>query len=247
MKKVLVEGHRGFRAEYPENTLISYEAAMELGVDAIEFDVHLTADKVPVLMHYGNAFRTCGVDCELKDMTLEEVKQLEPICVDKFGDRFKGMGITVPTLEELLQLCHDKYPHITLGVKIKSYTEETVDLTVELLKKYGFFDTCFFYAFNGRIIKYIKTQYNGYTMGYPDFRMKEEFDDDTYSYYDEIGLDMKLVRSELIDFYLQKGLPIHMYCADTVEDVELCLSKGASLITANDPRPLLKILKERNQ
>ena len=247
MKKVLVEGHRGFRAEYPQNTLISFDAAMKLGVDAIEFDVHLTADKIPVLMHDYNALRTCGVDRELKDMTLAEVKKLEPACINEFGDRFVGQGITVPTLEELLQLCREKYPHIILGVEIKSYTEETVDLTVELLKKYGFFDTCCFYAFNGRIIKYIKTRYNGRTMGYPDFRMKEEFDEDTYSYYDEIGLDMKLVHSELVDFYLQKGLPIHMYCADTPEDVQRCLDKGASLITANDPRPLMKILKERNK
>lgn len=247
MKKVLVEGHRGFRTEYPENTLISFEAAIQLGVDVIEFDVHLTSDKVPVLMHDYNALRTCGVDREIKDMTLAEVKRLEPVCTNVFGDRFKGQGITVPTLEELLKLCREKYPHILLGVEIKTYTEENVDLTVALLKKYGFFDTAYFYAFNGRIIKYIKTKYNGRTLGYADFRMKEDFEEDTYSYYDEFGIDMKLVRSELIDFYQKKGWPMHMYCADTPEDVQLCLDKGASLITANDPRPLMKMLKERSE
>jgi len=54
MKKILVEGHRGFCAKYPENTMISFQAALEMGVDAIEFDVWLTADKVPVLIHDGN-------------------------------------------------------------------------------------------------------------------------------------------------------------------------------------------------
>ena len=97
-----------------------------------------------------------------------------------------------------------------------------------------------FYAFNGRILRYLKEKYNARTMGYPDFQMQEF---DGYDCYDEIGLSMRVVRSEICDVYLQKGLPIHMYCADTEEDVRLCIEKGASLITANDPRSLLKILK----
>ena len=75
MKNIIVEGHRGFCARYPENTMPSFEAALELGVDAIEFDVWLTADKVPMLMHDGNAYRTCGVDKHLRDMTCEEAKE----------------------------------------------------------------------------------------------------------------------------------------------------------------------------
>ena len=39
MNRVLEEGHRGYCARYPENTLVSYRAALEAGVDAMEFDV----------------------------------------------------------------------------------------------------------------------------------------------------------------------------------------------------------------
>ncbi len=240
-KNILIEGHRGFCAEYPENTLPSFEAALLLGVDAIEFDVWLTSDKVPVLMHDGNALRTCGVNKHLRDMTLEEAKRLDAGYAQKFGDKFIGKGIEVPTLEELLKLCAEKRPDIILGVEIKEYTEENVDLTVELLKKYGKFDTCYFYAFHAPTVKYLKTKYNGRVMGYPDFQMAE-FESDSYSYYDEMGLSMKLVKSELIDFYMNKGYPVHMYCADNEADVKLCIEKGASLITANDPRPLMKVL-----
>ena len=241
MKKIVVEGHRGYCAKYPENTLISFEAALDLGVDAIEFDVWLTSDKVPVLMHDGNARRTCGVDRHLRDMTLTEVKELEPAYTEKFGDTYKGKGVTVPTLEELLILCKEKRPDIKLGVEIKEYTEENVDLTVSLLKKYGLFDTCYFYAFNGRIIKYLKTRYNGRTMGYPDFQMGE-FEPDTYSYYEEIGIAKNIVSSEIFPIYKAKNLPMHLFCADTEEDVRLFIEKGADLITANDPVPLLKVL-----
>lgn len=241
MNNIIVEGHRGYCAKYPENTLISYEAAINLGVDAIEFDVWLSSDKVPVLSHDGNIMRTCGVKRHLRDMSLSEIKRLEPAYTEKFGDKYVGMGITVPTLEELLKLCKEKRPSLILGVEIKEYTEENVDLTVALLKEYGFFDSCYFYAFNGRIIKYIKTRYNGRTMGYPDFQMSE-FSEDTYDYYDEIGLGLNIVRSEVFDIYKAKGLPIHAYCADNENDVSLCISKGASLITANDPVPLMRVL-----
>ena len=241
MKQILVEGHRGFCAKYPENTMISFQAALELGVDAIEFDVWLTADKVPVLIHDGNCRRTCAQDVHVRDLTLEQVKKLRATYEEKFGDTFKGQDIEIPTLEELLILCRERYPHIKLGVEIKEYTEENVDLTVALLKKYGFFDTCYFYAFNGRIIKYLKTKYNGRTMGYPDFQMAE-YEPDTYSYYCELGLSLNFVRSEILPIYLAKGLPIHMYCADTEADVRMCIEKGADLITANDPTALLKVL-----
>ena len=243
MDRIFVEGHRGYCAKYPENTLISFEAALDLGVDGIEFDVWLTSDKVPVLMHDGNALRTCGVNKHLRDMTLEEAKKLEASYPDKFGDKYVGLGekVAVPTLEEVLKLCKEKRPDIVLGVEIKEYTEENVDLTVELLKKYGFFDDCYFYAFNARTIRYLKTRYGGRTMGYPDFQMRE-WVPGSYEHYDEIGLSMSLVKSEVLPIYQAKNMPIHMYCADNEEDVELCIKAGASLITANDPVPLMKRL-----
>ncbi|MBQ7780259.1 MAG: glycerophosphodiester phosphodiesterase [Clostridia bacterium] len=241
MDKIYAEGHRGFCALYPENTLLSFGKALELDIDAFEFDVWLSKDKVPVLMHDQNTYRTCGVDKCLRDMTLAEIKELCPCYEQKFGDKFKGQ-VEIPTLYELLDLVKSVNPYFRLGVEIKEYTEETVDITVKALKEYGFFDDCWFYAFNGRIIRYIKEKYNGRTMGYPDFEMYEF---ENYDFYDEIGLSMRYVRSELCDFYRSKGLPIHMYCADTAEDVQLCIDKGASLITANDPRPLLECLKNK--
>src|SRR2546423_302463 len=46
-----LQGHRGARGRKPENTLPSFEFAFDAGVTSIETDVHLTADRVPVLLH----------------------------------------------------------------------------------------------------------------------------------------------------------------------------------------------------
>ena len=238
MRHILVEGHRGACALYPENTLLSFEKAIEMGVDAVEFDIWLSKDKVPVLMHDGNPWRTCGVDSHLRNMTLAEIKKLDPCSFRKFGEIFRGQ-VQVPTLYELLDLVKAKRPELKLGVEIKEYTEETVDITVKALKEYGVFENCWFYAFNGRIIRYLKETYNARTMGYPDLQMQEF---DGYDAYEEIGISMNIARSEAGDLYMSKGFPMHMFCADTEEDVNFCIEKGASLITANDPRPLLKVL-----
>lgn len=240
MRTILIEGHRGAAALYPENTLLSFEKAIEMGVDAIEFDIWLSSDKVPVVMHDGNAYRTCGVDKDLRDMTLEQIKMLNACYSRKFGDRFSGLQ--VPALREILELRKCKAPNLLLGVEIKEFTQECVDVTVALLREYGVdvAKDCWFYAFNGRIIRYLKERYGARTMGYPDFLMAEF---DGYDAYDELGLSLKVIKSEVCDIFRGKGLPIHMYCADTEEDLRLCVEKGADLITANDPRPALKLLK----
>jgi len=62
------------------------------------------------------------------------------------------------------------------------------------------------------------------------------------NYNNEIGLSMSFVRSELCPFYVAKGMPIHMYCADNEADVRLCIERGADLITANDPIALMTVL-----
>ena len=171
-------------------------------------------------------------------MTLAEIKKLDPCSFRKFGEIFRGQ-VQVPTLYELLDLVKAKQPALKLGVEIKEYTEETVDITVKALKEYGVFENCWFYAFNGRIIRYLKETYNARTMGYPDLQMQEF---DGYDAYEEIGISMNIARSEAGNLYMSKGFPMHMFCADTEEDENFCIEKGASLITANDPRPLLKVL-----
>ncbi len=118
MKKIYTEGHRGMCAFYPKNTLLSFEAAMNTELDAIEFDVWLSKDKVPVLMHDANAYRTAGVDRNLRDMTLAEIKELDPCYARKFGDTFKGQT-KVPTLRELLVLCVQRPDHSLSQGKVR--------------------------------------------------------------------------------------------------------------------------------
>lgn len=91
----LVVAHRGASAAVAENTLASFEAAIAAGADAVEFDVRLTADGHPVVLHDADVSRTTDGSGPVRSMTLEEVRRL----------RIRGDdGVPVPTLLETLEL-----------------------------------------------------------------------------------------------------------------------------------------------
>ena len=94
---VQVIGHRGVAGVEPENTIRSFQRAIELGVDVVECDVRLTADRRLVLMHDETVDRTTNGTGRVDQMTLAMLRQLDA-----------GEGERVPTLEELLALIRGK-------------------------------------------------------------------------------------------------------------------------------------------
>ena len=90
--------HRGASACAPENTLIAFETAIRLGADAIELDVHLTRDEVPVVMHDETLDRTTDGRGSVAVVSLAALKRLD--AGSWFAPRFRRER--VPTLEEAL-------------------------------------------------------------------------------------------------------------------------------------------------
>jgi len=74
--KPLVIAHRGASAEKPENTLAAFARALELGVDAIELDVHVTRDGVPVVFHDDSLRRLTGQSGRVAAKTWRELAPL---------------------------------------------------------------------------------------------------------------------------------------------------------------------------
>jgi glycerophosphoryl diester phosphodiesterase len=113
-----VYAHRGGAALAPENTLLAIEVGLAAGVDGIEFDVRLSRDGVPVLMHDPTLDRTTDATGPVEERTAAELA-----CVDA-GFRFerdaafpfRGRGLGVPSLREVF----DRYPRTPLLIELKS-------------------------------------------------------------------------------------------------------------------------------
>jgi glycerophosphoryl diester phosphodiesterase len=86
-----VLGHRGYRARFPENTLLSFREARAAGADGIECDLQKSADGRYVVIHDPSTERVTGVGREVSRSRLEDLQSLD-----------FGKGERIPTLEELL-------------------------------------------------------------------------------------------------------------------------------------------------
>ena len=89
----LVGGHRGNPAEHPENTLASFRSAIELGVDMIECDVHMSADRELVVIHDHSVDRTTDGVGLVRDLEWAELARLDA-----------GRGERLPRLAEVISL-----------------------------------------------------------------------------------------------------------------------------------------------
>ncbi|MBK8599580.1 MAG: glycerophosphodiester phosphodiesterase [Flavobacterium sp.] len=101
-------GHRGAKGHAPENTLISFQKAIELGVDGIELDVHLTSDLQLICIHDDTLDRTTSGTGLVNSFTLSELK----------AERIDNLH-EIPTLEEVLNLI-DKKIFINIELKGKN-------------------------------------------------------------------------------------------------------------------------------
>lgn len=110
-----VIGHRGNRAHAPEDTLVSFAQAAALGVDALEMDLHLSRDGVPVVIHDPSLDRTTDASGAVGDRTAAELAKVDAGArFSKDGGHttpYRGLGIGVPTLEEVL-VTHPTMPMI---------------------------------------------------------------------------------------------------------------------------------------
>ena len=123
-------GHRGAKHHAPENTLAGLRAAKRLGMAWVEFDVMLTGDGVPVLMHDESLKRTAGLDRLLCATSLQETRGLD--AGGWFGAAFRGEGL--PTLEATLSCLAEEGLGANVEIKpAKGRERETAKATVELL------------------------------------------------------------------------------------------------------------------
>ncbi|HHW09286.1 MAG TPA: glycerophosphodiester phosphodiesterase [Firmicutes bacterium] len=107
-----VLGHRGAKGYAPENTLPSFEKAIELGANMTELDVHLSKDGALVVMHDDDVSRTTDGQGKIASLTLAEIKKLDA------GSWFSPLfaGTPVPTLEEVVELVKGR---ILLNIEVK--------------------------------------------------------------------------------------------------------------------------------
>lgn len=140
-----VIAHRGYSGKYPENTMLSFQKAVEAGCDGIELDVQTTKDGVVVVIHDERVDRTTDGEGFVKDYTFEEIRKLNAAKLFPHVTDFEP----VPSLEEYCAWMAQN--NIFTNIEIKTgvyYYEDVEKKTVEIVKKYGLEDRIIYSSFN---------------------------------------------------------------------------------------------------
>jgi glycerophosphoryl diester phosphodiesterase len=125
LNPLTIVAHRGITDRAPENTLGAFRRAIELGADAVEMDVRLTADSVPVVYHYAYLQHLTAVAGPVFGLPLEKIREV------RFAD--DPSGAAIPMLEEVLSEIGGR---IGLEIELKGPELEAPQRVAELLNRH---------------------------------------------------------------------------------------------------------------
>lgn len=266
-KQLDIQGHRGCRGLYPENSLPAFNKAIELGVTTLELDIVITKGNEVIVSHEPFMSRkicfnpkgdeiTEGMDMKynLYEMTHSEIKQFD--CGTKLHPTYpdqKKLKTYKPLLSEVFELAKTKNPDIKFNIEIKSkpeyygiYTpqpDEYVKLVLDEVKESGLFDNVNLQSFDLVILEEIKKQ----SPNMPVALLVDE--DETIatkleklSYKPEIiSPYFRLLTSEIINEYQLEDYLIIPWTVNDERDMLKMLRWNVDGIITDYPDRLLKI------
>jgi glycerophosphoryl diester phosphodiesterase len=235
----MVVAHRGASIEQPENTIAAFEAAIDAGADAVEFDVRMTADGHAVVMHDADVSRTTDGTGLVSAMTLEEIRTLG-----------------APTLEETLRCLSGR---TAADIEIKNLPgepgftperEAAVEATLDALDAVSFPGQVIVSSFNPASIAHSRALRPDVPTG-----LLTEYEVDAeealaraVSHGHAWVLPFVLKVLEASDGFAGRvhagGALLGVWIADDPETARRLFELGADAVATNDPRSIVPIRNE---
>jgi len=256
-KRIILAAHKGDNKNHPENTMAAFRAALDAGVDMIETDIRTTRDGVLVLMHDRTALRTAGVDREISEMTLEEVKQLDAGAT--FSPAFAGEK--VPTVREFMEWI--KPTNLMINWELKDFPKnvgderafESADKLVAMIREFGLEKRSMLNSFSDRVLEHLY-----HTVGHEFplhgegiYKCKRTLDDaqvaeeelfDWSCMYPEEEGKLCIDYKENFDYCLEHGVIPCVCIPDTLENYKKAIEYGCKMFTSNDIYEGDKVLRQ---
>ena len=218
-------GHRGAKGYEPENTLLSFQKAIDLNVDYIELDVFKCKTGEIVIIHDTKVDRTTNGTGYVEDMTFDELRSLDA-----------GKGQTIPSLQEALDLI-DRKVKVNIELKGSNSAKDVFKILTTYIDKKNWhiddflissFDHYELRAFSEFGLKCkIGAIVAGIPIGYAAFA--EELN--AYS----IHLSKEFINQSFVDDARQRGLKVFVYTLNEHKDIEKIKAFGIDGIFSNYP------------
>jgi glycerophosphoryl diester phosphodiesterase len=250
----LAFAHRGGAEEAPENTLPAFEAAVKLGYRYLETDVHMTADGALVAFHDSVLDRVTDRQGHIRRLPLAAVREADAgFWFTPDGGRthpYRGTGLTVPTLEELLT----RWPDVRINIDPKA--DECIAPLVTLLQRVDAYDRVCIGTFSDRRMFRLRALLrrrvctsmarNAVTLAWVSSRSGRMPRLDA----DCVQVPVRFARMHIVDARFvaaahHAGLQVHVWTVNDEAAIDELLDLGVDGIMTDRPRLLKTLLLAR--
>jgi glycerophosphoryl diester phosphodiesterase len=232
---VLLGGHRGNPFEHPENTLASFASAIELGVDVIECDVHLSSDGHLAVIHDHTLERTTNGSGPVGARTIKALHRLDA-----------GNGQPVPELDEVLELARGR---VGLAIEIKSLPVRYPGLEerlVETVRDHGMVHDCAVICFDHRVIRKVRDLEDRLVVGAlvagRPLMLPELL---AYSRAEVYSPHWSFVDEDVVAETHQCGAVVAVWTVDDLATLDAVVGAGVDAVYSNRPGVIAEALGER--
>jgi glycerophosphoryl diester phosphodiesterase len=232
-----VISHRGYSAQYPENTLAAFEAAIAVGTAMIELDAMLSRDRRVVVIHDDTLARTTNGHGTVADRTMAELKQLD--AGSWYHPRFADQHL--PELGEVLDLVNSRI-YVNIEIKSNAYESHHPPDAVEkqvvaLLRQKKMLDTAMISSFNVNILEQVASMPEAPVIA---FISKKAADKNTVQMCTRLNVfswhpDCKIVTPEQVNLMHTNGIKVFPYNVDSLKDTIRMRDMTVDGVITNDP------------
>ncbi len=226
MNEFMIVGHRGAAGYEPENTLLSFQKAIEIGVDWIEMDVHRSADGHLVVIHDDTVDRTTNGHGKVSEMTLDELKKLDA-----------GKGQHIPTLQEVIDLAKGKVRTI---IEIKQTGTEVE--VMDAVERNDLVNAAMVASFHTYSIRRVKELSPRIMTAAIVSRLPIDFKALALDIMaDSVFMRKDIVSQAIVDEAHKNGFTVNVWNEDNPEDIRKYAAMGPDYMSSNYPDRLKKI------
>ena len=254
LDRPMVIAHRGAAIAAPENTLVACERAVESGADALELDLHLTSDGHVVVIHDETVDRTTNGTGAVSTLTLEALQAVDAgyHFADADGAHpFRGQGIRVPTLDELI----DAFPEMRLSLDLKGRTSELLERVLTILKQRDARDRTCMAAKDRALTRTARNAGVATHASHPEIARLIVFHSvglgrlvgglSTIFTVPEFHEGRRVVTPRLIHHLKGRGVPVHVWTVNDPRDMARLLDMGVTGLITDDPATARAIIDGR--
>jgi len=233
--------HKGYCSKAPENTLPAFDLADECeAVSYIELDVWTSKDGVPVVIHNANILDATGVDKQIWDCTVDELRSLS---APYSKDKSEFAAAYIPTLEEVMQ----KYAASTpLLIEIKGFKQdpELSAKIVALMKKYGCEYTSLVHSGDYKAIEAVKKIDSDISCGLILAMVTGNYYDLPYA--DFFSIEHTFVSQNAISVLHRRGKNVFAWTVNYPESADALKFSGVDAIITDVPEEINEYVATSN-